>query len=654
MMFGLRSIGKTILPVGAVALMALALSGAANAQENKTVTLKSVGGELKLIGELDEFTDGTYFITVKGMGNIEINANDVTCEGAACPVIKQYEPYFGIYGSRTVGTNLIPNLMRGYAKHVGATYEIAATDKAAERKIRLTNPDGTLRLEVDLQSRGSGTAFPALADGSAMIGVADRRMKDSDLAKLQAAGIGELRDTDNEIVIGVDGIVVILNPDGSVASLVEIRGRRNLRVHRSHPTGGWNRQGDHAMTKNTATSTSALLANEAGYDPIEDRLRQNIRATIEAVFEEELEQFLGRCRYGRSGGAKAGYRHGHRERQLVGTFGTETVRVPRARITGEAGKAREWRSKALPRYQRLTKKAEALIAAVYLSGTNTRRVKRALFGLFQGAVSKDVVSRAWRKVKVDWQAWCARSLADEDIVRLILDGTVIKTRIDRKATNISVLAAIGVRRDGQKVLLSLMNMGGESTSAWRQFINDLDARGLKRPEFVIVDGAPGLEVALIALWGEDLPIQRCTVHKHRNLLAKAPKRMHDELTEDYRDMIYAKTPEEIATRRKAFLRKWRLKCKAVADSLEEAGDKLFTFTRLPQGQWKSARTTNAIERLNEEFRRRIKTQTVLPCAETVPMLLWALMASGQIVMRKVDGWETLAQPVADATLDQAA
>ena len=154
-------------------------------------------------------------------------------------------------------------------------------------------------------------------------------------------------------------------------------------------------------------------------------------------------------------------------------------------------------------------------------------------------------------MKVDWQAWCARSLADEDIVRLILDGTVIKTRIDRKATNISVLAAIGVRRDGQKVLLSLMNMGGESTAAWRQFINDLDARGLKRPELVIVDGAPGLEAALVALWGEELPIQRCTVHKHRNLLGHAPKHMHDELTEDYRDMIHAENPAEIATRRKA-------------------------------------------------------------------------------------------------------
>ena len=105
---------------------------------------------------------------------------------------------------------------------------------------------------------------------------------------------------------------------------------------------------------------------------------------------------------------------------------------------------------------------------------------------------------------------------------------------------------------------------------------------------------------------------------------------------------------------KAFVRKWRLKCRAVADSLAEAGDKLFTFTRLSKSQWKSARTTNAIERLNEEFKRRIKTQTVLPCPETVPMLLWALLASGQIQMRKVDGWETLDQLIADETLDRAA
>ena len=119
------------------------------------------------------------------------------------------------------------------------------------------------------------------------------------------------------------------------------------------------------------------------------------------------------------------------------------------------------------------------------------------------------------------------------------------------------------------------------------------------------------------------------MHKHRNLLGHAPNHLHDELTEDYRDMIYAATAAEVENRRQAFLRKWRLKCRAVADSLGEAGDRLFTFTRLDPSQWKSARTTNAIERLNEEFRRRIKTQTVLPCADIVPMLFWALLAGSE-------------------------
>jgi transposase-like protein len=112
-------------------------------------------------------------------------------------------------------------------------------------------------------------------------------------------------------------------------------------------------------------------------------------------------------------------------------------------------------------------------------------------------------------------------------------------------------------------------------------------------------------------------------------------------------MIYADNAKAVEKRRKAFLRKWRDKCEAVATSLEEAGDKLFTFTRLPVEQWKSARTTNAIERLHLEFKRRIKTQTVLPTAETAAMLFWALLASGQIVLRKVDGWMSIAQPLAE-------
>jgi len=396
------------------------------------------------------------------------------------------------------------------------------------------------------------------------------------------------------------------------------------------------------------------------FDPIETEVRGRARQFIEELIRGELDAALARPRYGRSKMAgdeeKAGivgHRHGSRTRSLTGTFGSVEIEVPRARLNTAEGRTTEWKSQALRAYQRRTLAADALIASCYLAGTNTRRVRRALAALFGGAVGKDTVSRTWRKVKSDWDAWNARSLAEEPVVRLILDGTVVRVRLDRKATSISLLVVIGVRADGQKTLLAIKSMGGESAEAWRTVLDDLIRRGLRRPEFLIVDGASGLDKAIAAVW-DGVPVQRCTVHKHRNLLAHAPERLRDEITADYNDMIYAATREEIETRRKAFIRKWRLKHRAVADSLEEAGERLFAFTRLPPSQWRSVRTTNAIERLHEEFKRRIKTQTVLPSADTAAMLFWALLASGQINMRKVDGWQTLATPPIAQPIDLAA
>ena len=395
------------------------------------------------------------------------------------------------------------------------------------------------------------------------------------------------------------------------------------------------------------------------FDPIETEVRARARGFIEELIRGELDAVLARPRYGRIPTAGdeeragvAGHRHGNRRRSLIGTFGPIEIDVPRARLNTPEGRTTEWKSQALRAYQRRTLAADALIASTYLAGTNTRRVRRALAALFGGAVGKDTVSRTWRKVKSDWDAWNARSLADEPIVRLILDGTVVRVRLDRKATSVSLLVVLGVRADGQKVLLAIKSMGGESTEAWRAVLDDLIRRGLRAPEFLIVDGAPGLDKAIAAVW-DGVPVQRCTVHKHRNLLAHAPERLHDEITADYNDMIYA-AREEIEARRKAFIRKWRLKHRAVADSLEEAGERLFAFTRLPPSQWRSARTTNAIERLHEEFKRRIKTQTVLPSADTAAMLFWALLASGQINMRKIDGWQTLATKPTDQPIDLAA
>jgi putative transposase len=418
--------------------------------------------------------------------------------------------------------------------------------------------------------------------------------------------------------------------------------------------------------KKDATKTPVDVVQENlfdnWFDPIETELRTKVRGFIEAMIEGELETALARPRYGRRLGLPvedraaapiAGHRHGRRTRSLTGTFGRTEIAVPRARIIDEDGKTTEWKSKVVRAYQRRTRAADALIASAYLSGTNTRRVRRALAALFRGAIGKDTVSRVWRKVKGDWDAWNARSLTDEPIIRLIVDGTAVRVRLDRKSTSISLLIALGVRQDGQKVLLAVKNMGGESEAAWRALLDDLVKRGLRTPELVIADGAPGLEKALAALL-PDVLVQRCTVHKHRNLLAHAPDRLHEELSADYKDMIYAATKQEVEAKGKAFIRKWRLKCPAVAASLEEAGDKLFTFTRFPKSQWKSLRTSNAIERLHEEFKRRIKTQTILPSAETAAMLFWALLASGQIIMRKVDGWQSLSEYPSDQIIDLAA
>ena len=164
--------------------------------------------------------------------------------------------------------------------------------------------------------------------------------------------------------------------------------------------------------------------------------------------------------------------------------------MPRGRLRDATGE-REWKSASLPAYKRLSHRAEALIAQAYLAGMNTRRVRRALGSLFAGHVGKDVVSRAWQRTRSAWETWQRRDLAGEDIVRLILDGTVVKVRLDRKATAISLLIALGIRRDGQKVVLAIKSMGGESEAAWRQLLDDLTARAWPSPSWSSSTAARG-------------------------------------------------------------------------------------------------------------------------------------------------------------------
>jgi transposase-like protein len=382
-------------------------------------------------------------------------------------------------------------------------------------------------------------------------------------------------------------------------------------------------------------------AEAYGPDTIEARMRARIRATIEEIVQEELEAALGAKKSARVGEPRQGYRHGHRDRTLTTSLGPATIRMPRARLLEHDGTTTEWRSDTVARYQRRTVRVDEAILGVYLAGTNTRRIKGALAPLLRGGpLSKDAVSRLVGRLREDFETWRSRDLADEDIRYVFLDGWFPKVRIGGRRARVPVLVTLGVRADGQRVVLDMRLAGEESAASWGEVIGSLVARRLRRPGLAVIDGNPGLAVALLAHW-PGLAIQRCTAHKLRNLEAKAPARLREELIEDYRRMIYAETVTAVEQARGRFTKKWRLRCPAVVESLEEAGDQLFTFLRFPASQWKALRTTNALERINEEFRRRTKTQASLPGQDAVLLLLFGLLRSGQVKLRALVGYQDM-------------
>jgi len=180
----------------------------------------------------------------------------------------------------------------------------------------------------------------------------------------------------------------------------------------------------------------------------------------------------------------------------------------------------------------------------------------------------------------------------------------------------------------------------EAANHWSSVITSLQKRGLRAPELIITDGHAGLGKALAAWSG--VKIQRCTLHKWRNLVEHCPVHARRELKRDYDRIVYAKDGLKAREAYAAFLAKWSELCPAVARSLEEAGLDLLTFYQFPRAMWKSLRTTNALENLNREFRRRTKTQASFATEDAAITLLFGLIAFGQIRLRKIDGHHAVA------------
>lgn len=369
-------------------------------------------------------------------------------------------------------------------------------------------------------------------------------------------------------------------------------------------------------------------------------LRERVRATIQDVIDEELRDALGVESYGRSE-VRRGYRNGTQERPLTSEYGRVELRVPRARLQQDDGTTKEWRSHVVPRYERRTVAVNAAVLGAYLAGANTRRIRRLLEPLLgDEALSKSAISRVVVRLKASFESWRTRDLGRERYAYLYLDAMFLAVRLVRRVVRVPVQAVLGVREDGQKVLLVLEIASSESTASWTAIVQGLAKRGLAPAKLVVLDGNPGLSRAVRQTW-PGVEVQRCTKHKLDNLLAKAPKHCHAELKRDYHAITHAEDIVAARSAYQAFLVKWRKLAPEVARSLEEAGEELLSFMNYPRSQWKSLRTTNQIERLNGEFRRRTKTQGSFVNETAALVLLYALVAMGQIQMRKIDGHQTM-------------
>jgi len=404
------------------------------------------------------------------------------------------------------------------------------------------------------------------------------------------------------------------------------------------------RKGDNPKGDAMKKSTPAIEIPQLPFSLIEAKIRDRIREIIEVSLAEEVDAALGVGRHERAEGRR-GYRHGRKPaRRVVTTFGVTEVSQPRARLKTESG-YEEFEGEFLGRYGRRTKDVDAAILSCYLSGANTRKVRLALKPLFKGtAMSRSAVSRVVARLGEHFEEWRTRDLSGERYVMLIADAMRLSVRLARRVVNVPVQAVLGVREDGEKELLELRIAPSESLRAWQGVMEGLASRGLPAPVVVVLDGNRGLIAAVRQVWPEAL-IQRCTKHKLENLKASAPMHAHDEIRRDYHAIVGAANLEEAQRAYAAFVRKWNRLVPEVARSLEEGGEELVTFYQFPRRQWKTLRTTNMIERLNGEFRRRVKTQGSFPNERSALVMLYGPLATQMIRLRKIDGYRKMNEVV---------
>jgi len=345
-----------------------------------------------------------------------------------------------------------------------------------------------------------------------------------------------------------------------------------------------------------------------------DLMKAAIQEVVQEVMEAEMDELLG-ARKGERTGERSGYRSGYYSRGLVTRVGKLELRVPQDR-------AGRFSTEVFERYQRSEKALVSCMAEMYVQGVSTRKVKAVTEELCGHSFSASSISRINQTLDEELEKFATRHL-DEEYPYLILDARYEKIRQQGVIRSQAVMIAIGINWDGRRSVLAVELANRESTTSWKEFVLKLKQRGLRGVEFVVSDHHAGLKKAI----GELLPEaiwQRCYVHFLRNALDYLPRKADDDCLQELRWLYDRRNLEEARRDLTAWLSKWQQKYPKLCNWVEESIDETLSFYRLPLQHHKHLKSSNMLERLNEEIKRRTLVVRIFPNEESCLRLVRAL------------------------------
>ncbi len=351
------------------------------------------------------------------------------------------------------------------------------------------------------------------------------------------------------------------------------------------------------------------------FNMIRVEIRENVGEYLSRLMDMELTRFLGHERYEHRHG-DMDHRNGSNGRHFtLKGIGEVNVKVPKDRKG-------EFKTQVIPRSKRYERELRQDLSMLFLTGVSTRTLSMMSERLIGRKISPSEVNNANKELIDGVEEWRERDLSVEPIKYMFLDGVNFDMRIDGSIEKVPVLVAIGVAETGQKRVLGLQAEDKESAPTWRQFIKDLKRRGLDGSNMIlgVMDGLPGLE----KVFKEEFPkakVQRCQVHVTCNVLAKVPKKLKKVVADDLRSIFYASSKQKAMEFFDIFKEKWGKDLPSAVKCLENSIDACLSFFICPEEEWISLRTTNVIERLNKEFKRRTKSMEIVAGENACYMLL---------------------------------